>query len=157
MPVSRNVIFKSVAFNTTEPKEYFINDTCFGDDLARWMMKELNARGIQTGEEPGQEDFGWYFEFQVGGVEYLFIISHRPGDDDLPPSEPLSSVDWMCVIERNAGLIASLFGACKRGITLEAVQAIHGVLSSPTIYNIRWYLDKDYDSDGGGKPEPWQD
>ena len=157
MSVSRNVIFKSTVFNTTEPKEYFINDCCFGDDLARWLMKELGARGIQTGEEPGQEDFGWYFEFKVAGAGYLFVITHRPGDDDLPAYEPLSSVDWMCTIERDAGLIASLFGARKRGIALEAVQAIHGVLSSPTIYNIRWYLDKEYDGEGCGKPEPWQE
>ncbi len=30
--------FESEAFNHSEPKEYFINPCCFGDDLARWLM-----------------------------------------------------------------------------------------------------------------------
>src|SRR6266699_3216208 len=48
MIVRRNVIFQSTAFNTSEPKDYFINDCCYGDDFARWIMEQLRARGIHT-------------------------------------------------------------------------------------------------------------
>ena len=58
-------VFESRAFNHTEPKEYFINPCCFGDDLARWLMEELAQQGIGVDDEPGQEDFGWYFEFSI--------------------------------------------------------------------------------------------
>ena len=69
MIVRRNVIFQSTAFNTSEPKDYFINDCCYGDDLARWIMEQLRARGIHTGQVPGQEDFGWFFTFRVGETD----------------------------------------------------------------------------------------
>ena len=37
------VTFRSSAFNTTQPKDYFINPGCFGDDVAKWLMGELRA------------------------------------------------------------------------------------------------------------------
>ncbi len=52
------VTFQSPAFNTSERKDYFINDGCYGDDLARWLIEQLRSRGVQTDAEPGQEDFG---------------------------------------------------------------------------------------------------
>src|SRR5437016_2303767 len=50
--------FRSSAFNTSVVKPYFINECCFGDDLAEWMIARLRANGIQTDDKPGQEDFG---------------------------------------------------------------------------------------------------
>jgi hypothetical protein len=55
-PGANCVVFKSAAFNTPTPKEYFIHDCCFGDDVARWMMasyvpeatKRLASRGRKT-------------------------------------------------------------------------------------------------------------
>jgi hypothetical protein len=57
--------FRSTAFNNFEPRPYFINDCCYGDDLAKWMIGRLRERGLKTDDEPGQEDFGWYFNFWV--------------------------------------------------------------------------------------------
>jgi hypothetical protein len=74
------VIFKSSAFNMSEPREYFINPGCFGDDLAKWLAEQLRGKGHQASEMPSQEDFGWYFTFIISGVEYCFVIGHRPGD-----------------------------------------------------------------------------
>ena len=53
--------FKSAKFNTTEARDYFINDNCFGDDLATFLREKLSARGINP-VEPWQEDWGWQFE-----------------------------------------------------------------------------------------------
>src|SRR5262245_23898524 len=108
MRVRRNVVFQSTAFNTTESKDYFINEGCFGDDLARWLIERLKARGIQAESEPGQEDFGWYVTFRIGDTDYDFVLGYRPGENDKP--------DWMCTLERSAGLLGSLFGARKRRI-----------------------------------------
>jgi hypothetical protein len=63
------VTFKSSAFNTSEPKPYFINPGCYGDDVAKWLTRELRGRGFKTDEEPGQEDFGWYFNFEHGDTD----------------------------------------------------------------------------------------
>src|SRR6185503_13266657 len=76
------VTFKSSAFNVSEPKEHFINPCCFGDDVARWLAEQLRDKGCQAGYVPGQEDFGWYFSFLVAGIEYCFVIGHRPGDEN---------------------------------------------------------------------------
>jgi len=39
MTVRRNFIFQSNAFNTSEQRDYFINECCFGDDLARSLIE----------------------------------------------------------------------------------------------------------------------
>jgi hypothetical protein len=148
MTVRRHVIFQSMAFNTSEPKEYFINECCFGDDLAKWLMEELQARGIETGAEPGQEDFGWYFRYQLGEADYDLVIGYRPGEDG-------QAGDWICTIERGAGFLASIFGARKRDIPLEAAEAIHAVLSSaPQITGARWYTDDEMRTEEHGSDTP---
>ena len=70
------VTFQSSAFNTSERKDYFINDCCYGDDVARWFIEQLRKRDVQTDAEPGQEDFGWYFGFRVGDTDYQLAIAH---------------------------------------------------------------------------------
>jgi len=149
MTVRRNLIFQSEAFNTSERKDYFINDCCFGDDLARWLMEQLRTRGFPPDSEPGQEDFGWYFTFRVGETSYCFIISYRPSEDSKPG-------DWMCVIERETGLLGWIFHSSrKRGIQPDAVEAIHAALSSsPQISGVRWFTDEDYRREENGQTTP---
>jgi hypothetical protein len=66
--VKTEVEFRSRAFNRTAPKQYFINECCFGDDVCRWLIEQLRSRGISVMEnDPGQEDFGWSFSFEAGG------------------------------------------------------------------------------------------
>jgi hypothetical protein len=48
------VTFRSAAFNVTEKHTYFINDCCFGDDVAKWLIGELRKEALQTDDEPGQ-------------------------------------------------------------------------------------------------------
>jgi hypothetical protein len=148
MSISRNVIFRSTAFNTTEPKDYFINDCCFGDDVAKWLITELRKRGVAAEEQPGQEDFGWYINFRAGELRYCLLISYRPGEDG-------ELGDWMLTLERICGALGFLFGAANRGIELPGAQAIHAVLtSSPQISDIRWFIDSDFKTEENAKPEP---
>jgi hypothetical protein len=147
MTIRRNFIFQSSAFNTSEPKDYFVNECCFGDDLGRWLIERLNSRGIRTQPEPGQEDFGWYTTFRLGETDYDLVISYRPGDEQLG--------DWMCRLERKAGLLGSLFGARKRGIQADALEALHNLLSTaPEISNLRWFTDEDYRAEQNGQATP---
>ena len=44
------VTFESTTFNMSEPKEYFINPCCFGDDVATWLIGELRKQGLTTDE-----------------------------------------------------------------------------------------------------------
>jgi hypothetical protein len=164
-------MFKSTAFNTSEPKECFINDCCFGDDVARWFIRELRTRGVETEAEPGQEDFGWYITFRVDRIEYQLIIGYRPSDEidsgngnspwGSPPAEatPRDDLqhngDWICTIERRTGLIKSLLGGRNRGIVPEAPQVIHAVLSSsPQITDIRWFSDAEFETEENAASAP---
>lgn len=135
------VIFESEAFNHTEPKDYFINPCCFGDDLARWLMEELVGRGIVVDAEPGQEDFGWYFDFSVDDEKYCLVIG---GDEE---------GEWSLVVERACGFIASLFGGRHRNVGRRGPAAIEEVLSrSDRIENPRWLPWEEFRK-GGRQPE----
>jgi hypothetical protein len=134
------VTFKSAAFNLVEAKPYFINPCCFGDDVAKWVIQQLRTRGYKAADEPGQEDFGWYFTFVVMGMEYCFVIGHRPGDDK---AEGI----WIGWLERSRGFIASLLGGRKRGIHPAAAQVIHETLSnSSLITDVCWHFRRDFEN-----------
>ncbi len=134
------VTFESTAFNMAQPKEYFLNPCCFGDDVATWLINELRKKGVQTDEKPGQEDFGWYLNFEVTGVGHTFVIGHRPTGE----SEQGTWIGWL---ERNRGFIPSLFGTRKRGIHASAVEAVHNILSSSSqIRDLRWHFQHDFDT-----------
>lgn len=127
------VHFQSAAFNCTEVRSYFINPGCWGDDLCQWMIANMRSRGVETDEDPGQEDFGWYFCFDCGGASYCFVVAFQPNDPD-------SGDHWIGWIERDASLIGTLFGARRRGIKVEAVTAIDQTLRShPEIAHITWH------------------
>jgi hypothetical protein len=138
--VTRTIVtFESTAFNMAEPKDYFINPCCFGDDVAKWLIGELCKQGVQTDEKPGQEDFGWYLNFEITGYPHTFVIGHRPTGE-------AETGTWIGWIERRRGLIGSAFGGRKRGIQSSAAEAIHRVLaSSPLIRDVRWHFQRDFD------------
>lgn len=134
------VTFQSSQFNATESHDYFINPDCFGDDLCLWLIDELTARGVQCDSEPGQEDFGWYFNFQLGETVYCLVCGCRPPEADEPAL-------WTLWIERSTGFISSLFGGRNKGIELAAGEKIHEALfRSPYVENVLWHLPKDYEA-----------
>ncbi len=127
--------FRSTAFNCTKEKDYFMNDGSFGDDVAVWLINQLRSRGIETSDEPGQEDFGWYFTFNVRDVEHCVVISFQPND-------PAIGDRWLGWVERQVGFIGSILGGRKRGILPEAVHAVEAALrSSSAIQDISWNED----------------
>ena len=140
-PEIRTVVtFERAAFNMTEPKEYFINPCCFGDDVAEWLIAELRKQGMKADEKPGQEDFGWYLNFEAAGIEHTFVIGHRPNGET-------EAGTWIGGLERTRGLIGTILGGRKRGIQPSAAEAIHRVLSgSPLVQDVRWYFQGDFDS-----------
>jgi hypothetical protein len=146
---TRIATFASSAFNTVESKSYFINACCFGDDLAMWLIAELRRRGVTTDDKPGQEDFGWYLNFKIAHKAYTYVVAYRP-DDQI----------WIVWVERNAGLLASLFGGRSRGVGLEPLETLHAVLiGSDLIRDVRWHfeLDSDEGKSESGFPTPSAD
>jgi hypothetical protein len=133
----------------TEPKDYFINPSCLGDDVANWLLGELRKQGLKAAEKPGQEDFGWYLNFEVRSIGHTFVIGHRP-------TGKTEAGTWIGWLERSRGFIGSLFGGRKRGIEPSAIEAIQRILSSSAlIREVRWHRQRDFDrghEEGGGSP-----
>lgn len=130
------VMFQSAHFNCTEPREYFINDCCFGDDVAKWMREQLNAAGYAAAE-PGQEDFGWYLPFTTNGADYTWIIGYRPGESD--------TGEWLAWLEQRRKGLVGLFRP-KPAINPQIVETIHNALASDSrIQNIKWLNRSDFD------------
>ena len=124
--------FVSTLFNRTEPKEYFINEICFGDDAAWWLIEKLREQEIPTATRPEQEDFGWYFTFIVDGVEHALVIAFQPSD--IPKGDR-----WVGSIERHVGFFRSVLGGRRRGILPEAITAVDKALkTSPEIQELTW-------------------
>jgi hypothetical protein len=150
------VTFESRAFNVTEPRDYFINDSCYGDDLAKWLIARLNGRAIHADDEPGQEDFGWYLLFDVPEWRHCCVITYREGDDTDPGI-------WIAWVERHRGFIGSIVVGRNRGVAPSATAAIHAALTAPVagaeatpIGNVRWHLKDDFhrgrEEDGSREP-----
>lgn len=138
-PESRTVVtFGCSRFNTSEPRDYFINDCCFGDDVVKWLIEQLSSAGYQC-DEPGQEDFGWYFTFRVSEIGHCFVISYRPG-------APNELGEWIGWLERT-GFLRSLLGRRRRGILPEAIQVINRILiNEKTVRDVTWHLRQDFDA-----------
>jgi len=139
------VTFESDGFNVTEPRDYFVNPGCYGDDVAKWLIARLRARAIRADTEPGQEDFGRYVLFDVPEGRHCCVLAYRPGDDAEPGT-------WTAIVERHHGLIGSLLGRRHRGVAASATAAIHAALTAPVagaeakeIRNVRWHVKEDFD------------
>lgn len=142
--------FRSSAFNTSEPQPHFMNPQCFGDDLARWLIARLRAAGATTDEQPGQEDFGWYFNYAVAEGPHTCVVGLRPGNRGDEP-------DWVLWTERRRALLGSLAGGRSRGVDPSAVALIHRALSTaPEITRLRWHERRAFDAgrEDGAAAEP---
>ncbi|MCB9784337.1 MAG: hypothetical protein H6751_15345 [Candidatus Omnitrophica bacterium] len=136
-------------FNTTEVKEYFINPCCFGDDVARWLVGRPREAGVEVDDDIGQEDFGWYLNFDMPEGEHCVVLGFRPGDDDTPGH-------WVAEVERDVGFFRSILGGRRKGIAPSAVRAVHEALEAPEICNIRWHERANFDAGNEelGTPQP---
>src|SRR5689334_203578 len=103
-----DVIFSSNRFNLSEPREYFINECCFGDDAAGWLVERLQLRGLTT-TTPAQEDWGWYFDVYLGESRYFVGVGGAP-DEDVPLS---NQGQWRLMVEKRRTLRQRLSGANK--------------------------------------------
>ena len=138
MSAPRTVVtFSSTAFNSTVVRPYFLNPLCFGDDLAQYLVCQLEKNG-HPAETPAQEDFGWYFRFLIDGKAHLFLVGRRPVEDD-----------WLGSIERVPFLMF------RRPVDSGAVQAIDAALSDREIFeNVRWHNADEFDAEEQQRSNP---
>jgi hypothetical protein len=141
-----HVTFISSAFNLTEVKENFINDCCFGEDLANWLITTLKEQqpDAEVEPEPLQEDWGWWVFVSFNG---------QHANIGLGPYT-IDTVDacngWMCFVEaKKPGFsLKHLFSPKAKQEAQEkaaaaknlACLALHKALStSDKFTEIRWH------------------
>src|SRR5581483_10934869 len=85
--------------------------------------------------EVGAGRFRLVFGFSVWRYTYNFVLGFN------------ADGYWLGWLERQRGLLPSLFGARRRGIQPVAVRVIHSILSSSEdISDVRWHFQKDFDA-----------
>lgn len=150
MQTSRTIVeFRTKAFNTTEPKPYFINPGSFGDDLLREVIVKCRELGVKTSDAPKQEDFGWFITFEVEGHEYCLVVGWRP-------EASAGEGEWIAEIERSRGLVGSLLGRRRSDISPNATSLIHDVLNRlPDVHALAWFRPSaSRDVEQQGAPHP---
>jgi len=118
--------------------------------IAKEQIKKVKrGQGVRTDDEPGQEDFGWYLNFESSGISHCLVLLYRPDD-------VRDGATWIGRLERSRGLIGTILGRRKHGIQESAAEAIHRILqSSSLIRDVRWYFHEDFNrGDGHGAPSP---
>jgi hypothetical protein len=122
----RNAVrFTSTLFNSSEVKDYFINDCCFGDDLGAWLKPRLEAQGYSVWG-PDQEDWGWYLVCEKGGSSHYLNLGFSADDE------------WLMWLERRRSLGDRIRGRNKEPDPALA-RDVHTLLSAaPEILDLRW-------------------
>jgi hypothetical protein len=100
-----DILFDSEKFNLSQVREHYINDCCFGDDAAAWLVEQLRAKGLDA-TDPDQEDWGWYFEVRCEDESY-FVGVGGTVDDDSTGDRGL----WRLMVEKHRTLWEKLTGA----------------------------------------------
>ena len=134
-------------FTATAVRDYFINDCCFGDDGAAWLIEKLKEqRDLQVDAEAIQEDWGWCFGAKVGPRSFLVGVGLYE-DDDVPNR-------WLVFIDSQLGSVKRmLFGQTDQAEHLAVCEAIDRVLKDePSISDIRWFTETDFKS---GTEDNW--
>jgi len=116
-------------FNNTEPKPYFINETCFGDDVGVWLGNKLTERGFSI-NGPHQEDWGWYLnvmEKSKGNVCAVNIGIASIGKFIPDPARP-----WHVYVTGGSGLIGWILGRSKPAHehALDVFSKLHDIINS---------------------------
>ena len=130
--------FKSIEFNTTESKDYFINENNFGDDVILWLSKELSTNLNLNIGNPTQEDFGWCVSFGFEKSKYILVVGSRINEK--------REIEWLGWLERKR----SIFEFLKQGNTnmneKRILVLIDEILkSSKKANDIRWYAKEEFD------------
>lgn len=147
--MKKTVTFKTALFESKEPKPHFINERCFGEDLAAWLLQRLQGAPF-TFDEPIQEDYGWGFWAQAGKDTYwtaIGIFDESIGSD---------IAEWGVTVAADAGLnpFRRLFHKPKLEDLLSLCSAIDAALhAEPGIREVQWWPGEPFSGQGSAHPE----
>lgn len=119
-----DLLFETARFNLSKPKPYFVNESCYGDDLAVWLRGKLDESGLPT-TEPGQEDWGWYFEIHDSDHVYHVGISGNADDE-----QSGDQGEWRLMVEKGRSLGEKLRGTNLMAENEGILAVLKGILEN---------------------------
>jgi hypothetical protein len=123
------ILFRTDQFNLRQVGGHFINDCCFGEDLAEWLSARLRDEGNRT-EKIYQEDWGWEIRCtQNDRGYYLGVSGAREGDDS-------DYGEWRIMITKRRSLLEAFLGKERFHSGEPIVQGIYRVLREAAFENI---------------------
>ena len=147
--MKKTVTFKTELFESQESKPHFINERCFGKDLAAWLRQQLHAAPF-TLDEVIQEDYGWGFWAKAGEDTYwmaIGIFDESIGSED---------AEWSVTVAADASLnlFRRLFHKPKLEDLLSLCSAIDAALhAEPKIREVQWWPREPFAGVGSAHPE----
>jgi len=133
--MTRHFTFRSTQFENKSAKPHFINERCFGEDLAKWLRDGLDVQF--KADEVIQEDYGWGFWTQIGGDPYWVYVGVM--DDSIGQD----TAEWLVGVAYDPGLniVRRLFRKPKLDDLLALCRAVDNRLqrSAGHAANIEWW------------------
>ena len=111
-----DILFRTDRFNLSESRPHFINENCFGEDLAAWLRTKLLEKGVATGE-PYQEDWGW--EMDAGHESVTYLVGVGGNSDEDPKDANLG--EWRVMVTRIRSMKEKLLGKNNDSGALPAI------------------------------------
>src|SRR5690349_18400205 len=118
-----DLLFQTDRFNLSRPKEYFINECCYGDDLAAWLRGKLAEMSIEA-TEPAQEDWGWYIDLRHNGNAYFVGIGGNKDETSGNMGE------WRLMIEKHRSLKEKLLGKNRIARNEQIITILQGMIEN---------------------------
>jgi hypothetical protein len=123
------ISFTTDIFESKEVKPHFINDRCFGEDLAAWLVDKLAATRFECGD-PFQEDWGWATIARSNGE--VFTVGVGIMDDSIGQD----TAEWMVMIDKMRKFV--FFGSKDSPARDELCREVEAILrSEPAFHNVR--------------------
>lgn len=136
------VTFTSSTFKTVDIEDKQRFRGTFGDDVAIWLMMEMQSDGVDVVAGLHQADAGWFYAFRVEGKRHLASINLYDS----------ARFMWQVTVERDVTGPLAWLGGRRRGVRARASQAMHRILDrSGKAANIWWYLPRDLKPGSEGK------
>jgi hypothetical protein len=142
-----HVTFRTDRFNRTDIRPYFINENCFGDDCAAWLVAGLREHGWTDLPDPWQEDWGWQTDTAREGHTYLISVGLM--EDDTEP-------EWLVHVQEYTSFLTRLRGKAGPSALQDLVVAIDRVIGSDAdVDHVRWYFEDAFvRGQGDGERDP---
>lgn len=118
-------IFATGMFNLSQPKEHFLHEDNYGDDLIAWLCAGLKEAGAEI-SDTGQEEWGWHLTLVHAYTVYFITATGESDNDETKPNYG----EWRLSIHKPRSAKDKLLGRNHLNNGDEILHIIHRLLKS---------------------------